>query len=216
MEVEPDTDARFAEDSDNVEYIEEMQRPYWSKMSLLDLRQRNITDKAAGQCRGDVGVYTDGSRLLVDVAVADATAPSYLKPPPRPLPPPDEATDPQADTTATRRRPRKRRRRRADEDQDRPSPRLPGQSFAIEHRVQEKKTKFRPFLGADVDDPKRFVPFVLEASGRLGTAAGAFLEYLRTLCRFPILRFRALVSVISMQHTARMALRWVRYLRHPI
>jgi hypothetical protein len=81
MEVEPDTDARFAEDSDNVEYIEEMQRPYWSKMSLLDLRQRNITDKAAGQCRGDVGAYTDGCRLLVDVAVADATAPSYLKPP---------------------------------------------------------------------------------------------------------------------------------------
>ena len=31
--------------------------------------------------------------------------------------------------------------------------------------VWEKKYKFRPFLGADgVDDPKRFVPFVLEAS----------------------------------------------------
>ena len=25
----------------------------------------------------------------------------------------------------------------------------------------------------DVDNPRRFVPFVLEASGRLGTAAGA-------------------------------------------
>jgi hypothetical protein len=30
-----------------------------------------------------------------------------------------------------------------------------------------------------VDDPKRFVPFVLEASGRLGPEAGAFLEYLQ-------------------------------------
>jgi hypothetical protein len=60
------------------------------------------------------------------------------------------------------------------------------------------------------------VPFILEASGRLGDAAGAFLDHLRTFCSFPILRFRALVSVISTQHNARMALRWVRYLRHPI
>ena len=33
---------------------------------------------------------------------------------------------------------------------------------------------------------------------------------------FPILCFRALVSVIPVKHNARMALRWVRYLRHPI
>ncbi len=58
--------------------------------------------------------------------------------------------------------------------------------------------------------------FVLEASGRLGPDAGAFLDYLRTLCRFPILRFRALTSVISAKHNAQMALRWVRYLRRPI
>ena len=49
-------------------------------------------------------------------------------------------------------------------------PRLPGKSFAIEHRVRAKMTKFRPLLGGAVDDPKR----------------------------------------------ARMALRWVRFLRHPI
>lgn len=62
---------------------------------------------------------------------------------------------------------------------------------------REKKTKFRPFLlGTDIDDPRRFVPFVLEASGRLGAEVGAFLEYKRTLFLFPILRFRALVSVI--------------------
>ena len=60
--------------------------------------------------------------------------------------------------------------------QDSALPRLPGQSFAIEHRVREKKNKFRPFLGADVDDSRRFVPFLLETSGRLGTAAGSFLE----------------------------------------
>ena len=97
-------------------------------------------------------------------------------------------------------------------------PRLPGQPFAIKHRVYEKKSKFRPFLGAaGVEDAKRFVAFVLEASGRLGPDAGAFLDYLlRTLCRFPILRFRALTSVISAKHNAQMVLRWVRYLRRPI
>ena len=79
MEVQVDnTDARLAEDSNDTAYIEEMQRPYRSQMSIRDLRERNIADKAARQCRGDIGVYTDGSRLLVDVAVGDATtAPSY-------------------------------------------------------------------------------------------------------------------------------------------
>ena len=67
-----------------------------------------------------------------------------------------------------------------------------------------------------MEDPKRFVPFVLEASGRLGPEAGAFLEYLQSICSFPILRFRALVCVLSAEHNARMALRWVRFLRHPI
>jgi hypothetical protein len=47
-------------------------------------------------------------------------------------------------------------------------------------------TKFRPLLRAAVDDPKRFVPFVLEASGRLGPEAGAFLEYLQSICSIPI------------------------------
>ena len=114
-------------------------------------------------------------------------------------------------------RKKKKKGRRRNNQQGPSTPRLPGQSFAIEHRVWEKRYKFRPFLGADgVDDPKRFVPFVLEASGRLGPEASAFLEYLKTLCPFPILRFRALGSVISVKHNAQMALRWVRYLRYPI
>jgi hypothetical protein len=89
MEVEADnTDARLAEDSDDIAYIDEMQRPYRSQTSIRDLRERNIADKASRQCRGDIGVYTDGSRLLVYVTVGDATKPSYRKPPP----PSDEPT----------------------------------------------------------------------------------------------------------------------------
>ena len=73
MEVEAVyTDARLAEE--DIAYIEEMQRPYWSQMSIWNQRQHNIADKAAMQCCGDIGVYTNGSpRLFVDVAVGDAT-----------------------------------------------------------------------------------------------------------------------------------------------
>ena len=61
MEVEADnTDARLAEDSDDIAYIEEIQRPYRSQMSIRDLRERNIADKVVRQCRGDIRVYTDG------------------------------------------------------------------------------------------------------------------------------------------------------------
>ena len=91
MEVKADnTDARLAEDSNDITYIEEIQRSYRSQMSIRDLREHNIADKAARQCRGDIGVNKDGSRLLVDMAVGDATAPSYRKPPPLS----DEPADP--------------------------------------------------------------------------------------------------------------------------
>ena len=153
--------------------------------------------------------------------ILPSTSPCSAPPPPDPSATPDAAATsdvvaPQSGPAPRGSRKKKRKDRRSNQ-QGPPTPRLPGQSFAIEHRVWEKKYKFRPFLGADgVDDPKRFVPFVLEASGRLGPEASAFLEYLKTLCPFPILRFRALVSVISVKHNAQMALRWVRYLRYPI
>ena len=209
MEVDANTtSADPGADSEDVAFIEEAQRPYRPQMSIQDLRQRNLADKAAGQCRGDIGIHFAGARTLVDVAVADATAPSYRTPPPRTPPSPDVPVDhpPPVSVPATRAgRPRAHRRRhRGTEAHGPPSPRLPGQSFAIEHRVWAKKSKFRPFLGTSVDDPRCFVPFVLEASGRLGAEAGAFLEYLRTCCPFPILRFRALASIISAKHNARM------------
>ena len=227
MEIDPVVGTTVVpfEGDDDEEYIEEARRPHQSRMTLKDLRQRNAADKAAGQCRGDVGLCVDGLTTIVDVAVGDATAPSYRQPPPAPPPPPDPSstTPPEATAASESAQPvdpaprggrKKKKGRRRNNQQGPSTPRLPGQSFAIEHRVWEKKYKFRPFLGADgVDDPKRFVPFVLEASGRLGPEASAFLEYLKTLCPFPILRFRALVSVISVRYNAQMALRWVRFLR---
>ena len=61
-------------------FIEEAGLICQKTLSITDLRQRNIDDKAAGQRRGDLAVYVDGSRLIVDVAVADATARTLLLP----------------------------------------------------------------------------------------------------------------------------------------
>ena len=140
MAVELGPDSLLAKDGDDIAYIEEMQRPYWSRMTIRDLRQRNVAGKVARQCHGNIGIYTVGSRLLVDVAVGDATAPSYLTLPSLPLPPPDELMDPQVDASATHRRPRKRRCHRDDADEDPSSPRLTGQSFAIKHQVHRSQS----------------------------------------------------------------------------
>ncbi len=90
MEVEAVVAPRFANGEDDG-FIVEAGRIRKTTLSITDLRQRNIEDKAAGQRRGDLVVYVDGSRLIVDVAVADATAPSYRRPPPRHPPPPDKS-----------------------------------------------------------------------------------------------------------------------------
>ena len=99
-------------------------------MSIWDLRQRNVADKVAGKCRGDIGIYTDSSCLLMDVAVGEATPLhphiSHLLRISRPR---------QMSPRTLRRRPRKCHRR-DDADQDSSSLRLPGQSFAIEHQIQ--------------------------------------------------------------------------------
>ena len=78
-------------------------------MTIRDLRQRNAADKAAGQCRGDIGVYIDGSRLIVDVAVVDAT---YVPHPHNTAPPPDEPQDPQSDEPNARGATQRSRKRR--------------------------------------------------------------------------------------------------------
>jgi hypothetical protein len=75
---------------DEEECIEKAGRIRQTTLSITDLRQRNIDDEAAGQRHGDLGVYVGGSRLIVDVAMADASAPSYRRPPPRLPPPPNE------------------------------------------------------------------------------------------------------------------------------
>ena len=210
-DVPAELDPEPASDSDPDPSYMDVPRPFIPIITLADRRRRDSDDRRSGRCRGDLAVSIDGRRTILDVAIGDATAPSYRMPPSMPsipfassdahlLPAPPE------DTHAIP--PRRRRRSRANS-----LPRLSGQSYAIEHRTIEKKTKFRRFLGTGVDDPDAFVAFILEASGKLGPSAAAFLTSIKQACPFPILRFRSIVSALSTRHNAKMALRWVRYLR---
>jgi hypothetical protein len=136
-------------------YIEDIPRLYCARTTLADRRARGTEDKAAGQCRSDdLGVSVDSLlTTLLDLAVADATARSYRRPPP--LCPPPAATTPEEPPP-----------------QPTPShpPRLLGQTFTIEHRVHEKKTKFRPFFigAAGVEDASQALCSL--RAGGLGSA----------------------------------------------
>jgi hypothetical protein len=45
--------------------------------------------------------------------------------------------------------------------------------------------------------------------------AKAILGHLKTMCPFPIMRFCALVSILSVKHNAKMALRWMMHYLAP-
>ena len=102
MEIDP-TDAaasaaQFA-DGDDEEYVGEARRRYSPVMTLKDYRAHAKADKAAGQCRADLEILVEASAIYVDVAVGDATAPSYRRPPPTSRSPPPSATQTAASAT---------------------------------------------------------------------------------------------------------------------
>jgi hypothetical protein len=95
--------------------IEDIPRLYRAHMTLADRRARGIEYKAAGQCRGDLGVCVGSLTTLLDLAVADATAHSYRRPPPvcPPLAPTSEEPPPHH-MVPIQRRGRRRRASRPD------------------------------------------------------------------------------------------------------
>jgi hypothetical protein len=132
-----------------------MQRPYWSQISIRDLRQRNVADKAARQCRCEIGVYSDGSRLLVDITLVGGrhcTLRSHT--PFTPLSPQplvgDRVNAAAAGMTQSR--------------IPHPLASLGNRSPSNIESRRRRRSSGLPFLGVDVDDPRRFVPFVMEAS----------------------------------------------------
>ena len=80
-------------------------------------------------------------------------------------------------------------------------------------RAQEKKQKFQPFLGADVRG--RFRRSVLSCWKLPANLEPRREPFWSTYVLSVTFQF-CVMSVISVKHNARIALRWVRYLRHPI
>ena len=162
-------------------------------MTLTDRYARGIEDKAAGQCRSDLGVCVDGllTTLLDDLAATNATARTYRRPPV--CSPPvltSEELRPHH-MVPIQRRGRQRRASRPDNPTDLSSPPPPLPSGTV-------VCYWAPSVREEVQVAA--VPHSCESgrrqglcgfrAGSLGAARAEcwslFLEYLRTFCRFPI------------------------------
>ena len=91
-------------------------------------------------------------------------------------------------------------------------PYLPGQSFAIEHRTALGRRSTSSGLSWQQTEWTIIPNALFHSCWRLLDGSDQRLPHFwnKTLCLFPILKFRALVmSVISVKHYAQIALRWV-------
>ena len=89
-----------------------------------------------------------------------------------------------------------------------------GASYATEHRENAKIYRYRKLSGVDADDPNSFVPFAMDASGRLGARASAFLG--RILADSPCAGARTeletQLSAAMARYNALASLAWARQL----
>ena len=89
-----------------------------------------------------------------------------------------------------------------------------GASYATEHRENAKIYRYRKLSGVDADDPDSFVPFAMDASGRLGARASAFLG--RVLADSPCAgarsEFETQLGAAMARYNALASLAWARQL----
>ena len=89
-----------------------------------------------------------------------------------------------------------------------------GASYAAEHREAVKISRYRNLAGVNADDPNSFVPFAMDASGRLGAKASAFLG--RILADSPCIGARTeletQLGAAMARYNALAALAWARQL----
>jgi hypothetical protein len=89
-----------------------------------------------------------------------------------------------------------------------------GGSKAVEMREESKRAMYRGRFGSWADDPQNFIPFVVEATGRLGTAAAAFIYDIigQQPCLHGKSKFINFIGAIIARQNALMAQTWVRAL----
>jgi hypothetical protein len=85
------------------------------------------------------------------------------------------------------------------------------------HRENSKKDRYRHLLGARVENWEHFVPFVVEASGRLGPAARNFLDKVLMEARSKKGKqlFLSQLGAIIARNNAMLALTWAKNISPP-
>ena len=169
------------------------------RASRMHARQRPVTQSVSafaadrarqlreGHFRADIGILAPTKRTSIDVAVGNPAAASYISPPPGYSPPATHNADPI------------------------------GRNYAIEHREEEKFTRYRILLGPAADDPSTFVPFAMTATGCISPRATRFLreEVLRdnnSASTRACTELNTKLSVAIVRYNAMAALAWVRRL----
>jgi hypothetical protein len=177
-------------------------------ISAAERRRRQQADRAAtGLPRADIGRFSAYARQYIDVVVVNPAARSYDG---------DELEEEAplaAAAGATI-------EDFADEDvQETPFLHatildFTARSAAVRHRENAKKAKYRDALGGAVDNEGYFVPFIVEATGRLSGASERFVRSLVDVTHdsLGLSTFRAQLAALMAIHGAKFALQRSRTL----
>jgi len=161
------------------------QRPVTQSVSAFAAdRTRQLRE---GHFRADIGILSPTKRVIIDVAVGNPAAASYINPPSGYRPPAAHNADPI------------------------------GRNYALEHREEEKLLRYRSLLGAAADDPTTFVPFAMTTTGCISNRATRFLrdEVLRdsnSSSTRACTELNTKLSVAVVRYNAMAVLAWVRRL----
>jgi hypothetical protein len=157
--------------------------------TLAGWRQQRANE---GFLRADIGRFSALRRQYIDVAVVDPTALSYRG-----------RQEEEAGATAAAALPAVGFGARA-------SVRTGAVSNAVLMREAAKKADYRTVLGDHVDDETHFVPFIVEATGRLCGASGRFVTELLRVSRdrWGKARLVGQIGALMARHNAMLALAW--------
>lgn len=157
--------------------------------TYAEWRAARAANDAVGHFQADIGIHvTSMKRTYIDVSVVNPSAARYHRHQGNATQPPalpDNAGGPRSGFKT---------------------------SDAVLIREQEKRDKYRTLLHGSADDDSAFVPFVIEATGRLGPTATSFLRKLLEDSKIYMAKsiFVCKLGAIIARYNAMMVLAWER------
>lgn len=163
------------------------QVPQAPAQTFAEWRAARMANDAIGQFRADIGMHaTSMKRTYIDVSVVNPSAVRYQRHHAAEGPQPADGADNTRGGFKT--------------------------SQALLIREREKRDKYRAVLQGSVDDDSAFVPFVVEATGRLGPTATSFIRKLLDESKVYMAKsiFVCKLGAIIARYNAMMVLAWER------